>query len=581
MATTIRELLTKIGVEVDARELDELDSKIGVFKGRLKTLAKVAAGVSAALTGAVVTSTLAGNAAAKGADRTGLLVERYQELKFAAGQSGASVEQFEAAMRFANVQLGEAERGSEGARQRFRDLGITTRTTAGHLKTADQLLLDVARSLEGETDQALIGAKAARVFGEEAGPKLVPLLRQGERGVLRLMGRARELGEVMGEDQARASEAFLDRLDDLRAIAGGLRNVFVSGLLPPLNRFLETLIRLQLESRQLVAARLEVWGARFGRALDVLRRILINVNRAIAGLGASATWVDLLAYSVGALLAVLTGSAAVAGIAVLRQLFTIIRGIGVRAILSWVAANALLLAQILAVTAIFAAAALAVDDFLTFLRGGDSAIGRFLESIGLADDVREVFVAFGREAKRAIEPLLDVLADLFGGVDVEGFVQDWLTGLRELKPAIEATVTGLVELLRLYQEWQERIDLGGVTEAERDERNRRADDAAVRAGLERRAEAEGITVAELLARRAADRGLSGEQARIARELGLDLAERQAPASSSVDRSRRVSTGDTTINFAGVPGPDQEAVARRVLAEQTRQVRANLVEGGAL
>ena len=577
MATTIRELLTKIGVEVDSGELDELDKKIGVFKKRMAGLAKFAGAVSAALTGTVVTSALAGNAAAKGADRTGLLVERYQELKFAAGQADVATEQLEAALRFANVQLGEAERGSEGAAQRFDDLGISTRGANGELKTADRLLLDVARALEGETDAALLGAKAARIFGEEAGPRLVPLLKQGEAGVLALMRRAHELGGVIGEDAARQSERFFDRLDDLKTIALGLRNVFAARLLPPINDFLDTLIRLQLESRELVAAKLDRWAARLGRALEVLRRIAINVNRAISAFGASATWVDLLANSVIALGAALTAATLVAGVAALRQLFAIIQGIGVRAILSWAAANALLLGQIALAVAAFLAIGLAVDDFLTFLRGGDSVIGRFFERFGVADELRETLVAFGREAKRAIDPLLDVMRDLFAGVDVQGFVDDWITGLGELQPFIESTVSGLVELLRLYQEWQERIDLGGVTEAERDARNAAADDEAIRAALARRAAREGTTVEALALQRIAE----GTATDVERAIAGSVADRQAPASSSVDRSRRVSTGDTTINFAGVPGPDQEAVARRVLAEQTRQVRSNLVEGGAL
>lgn len=582
MATTIRELLVSIGVEVDAKELDVLDKKVDKFKQRLGQLAKFTAAATGALAAAIVTSTMAGDAAAKGADRTGILVERYQELAFAAGQAGASQENLQAALRFANVQLNEAEKGSAGAKERFDELGISTRTLTGAVKTSDQILLDVARSLEGVTDQALIGAKAARVFGEEAGPKLVPMLRQGEAGVLALLRRARELGGVIGEKQARESEYFLDRLDDLKTLAFGLRNAFVGATLPALNRFVTTLIDLQVEAREVTASKLETWGRRVAVGFDVMRRVAVNLSRALKQFKISATWVDALAYSVGALGAVAAGATLVAGAGVLRALFAVIELIGVPAIKKWVVANAVLLVQIGAVVAVFAAAGLAIEDFLTFMRGGDSVIGRFLESIGMADDAREAIVLFATEGKRTIDLLLGVMEDLF---DLDGttWTESWLTGMREVArfvaPFVESTITGLRELGRLFgraNDVTERDAARRASQAESGDEARAVSDA-----LRRRARREGRPGHEfdIMAERI-ERGTVSDLERqfVARHVAAAQAARAATVST--DRSRTANVNNN-ISFSGVPPADQEAVARRVIAAQTRQVRADLVDGGSL
>ena len=448
---------------------------------------------------------------------------------------------------------------------------------SSHIHSQGQAALRAVDRARAEV-AALIGAKAARVFGEEAGPKLVPLLLQGEAGIRALMARAVALGGVIGPEQAKRSEAFLDKLDDLKTLAFGLRNAFTGALLPALNRFLDTMIEMQIETRAVIAGRLEVWAERLGRALDLLRKIGVHVNRTLKGFGSGATWVDVLAKAILGLGAVLAGATLFSGVAVLRQLFLLIQTIGVNAIRTWVVANALLLGQILLVVGAFAAAGLAIDDFLTFIRGGDSVIGRFLESIGLADDVRDVLVQFGREAKEAIQPLFDLLADLFDLQDEDSgtFLDNWITGMKTLKPFIETTVTGLRELLALYRQWQERNDNGGTSE-EREVRHKQAERSAVGAALERRAGREGWSAAEL-SRRRIEAGIATD---IEKRMGQATAAQGAPTSTSTDQSRHVSTGSTTVNFSNVPSQDQEGVARRVLAEQTRQVRANLVEGADL
>jgi len=533
MATTIRELLAKIGVKVEGQKaLDRVDKSFDRLKTRVRKLTVFLAGATAALAGFVGTSVAAGNAAAKAADRVGVGVERYQELAFAAGQADADVRALEGALRFANRQLGEAAGGSEEARKRFQAFGLGIRDANGQLKTSDQILEEAADQIAAIRDPALQSARAGRLFGEEYGPRLVPLLRQGSAGIALLTARARELGLVIGEDQARRSEAFLDRLDDLFALGKGLRNVFTGAALPALTRFVEKLIEVGLRSREAVAARLEVWGERLGKVFSLLGRIVDRLSRGLEQLGISASGLDIAIRALQVVLGVLAVKAVITFAVALQSLYFAIPAIIV-GVLSWVAANALLLAQIGLVVAALILLGIAVDDVLTYFRGGDSVIGEFFDAFGRG---RVALMESTRDWLKAMGDDLRTVIDLFreGPSAIGGFF-DSLT-LRGARDAVSgfagdvATETGLV--LRSI------TSLGGL--------------------------------------------LGGQLAAVQSQAGAQLASAgAAPRVAAPAQNNTTITGAPVVNFSGVAPADQDAAARRVLAEQARNVRANLVEGADL
>lgn len=124
------------------------------------------------------------------ADAVGLTIERFQELRYAATQSGVSAEQFTQAL--ANLSKYAEERGIGDINQAF---------------------LDVAKRI-GSANTAIERLTIATdAFGARAGKYFVTLMQDGAAGVEKLAQEARDLGLVMSTETAQSVGAVNDALD--------------------------------------------------------------------------------------------------------------------------------------------------------------------------------------------------------------------------------------------------------------------------------------------------------------------------------------------------------------------------------
>lgn len=395
----VKELLARLGFEVD-------DKGLAQFEATLKDVAKgmaavVGAGVAVAGTlGAVAASTAAaGNEAAKGAQRTGTTVEEYQRLSFAAGKADVSQQQLEASLKLANTQMQKAALAGQDYIETTNGVRIAIRNADGSLKTQTELMdetADAVRDAESATDKLAI---ATSIYGQEVGARMVPLLELGSEGMARLGDEAEALGIVMSEEAARQSEAFLDSLTDLRAIATGLRNILGEALIPVLLDVAETVRDWFLANSDVIRQGMERWARVVAEAVEGIANavaLVIEFFNQFRVVGA-ATFAALLAGAV-ALVAVLTAT----GIIPLWAAFAIVA------------------AQLVA---IWSALALVVEDVVTFFQGGNSAIGafidRFRESDGILGSVARAFdgiLAVGGE----VIDMLGIIAEAFGATGAEG-----------------------------------------------------------------------------------------------------------------------------------------------------------------
>lgn len=144
--------------------------------------------------------------------RTGIAVESLSALRYAAEQSGASVEELESAFKF-------MQKGNFG-------------------QSADDFLR-IADEIAGLGSEAQKTQRILEVFGK-AGTRLKPLFNDGAQGIRALMAEAERLGLVMSTEDAQAAEAFGDALSSLSAVLK--RVVFnVGGALSPVLHDVATL----------------------------------------------------------------------------------------------------------------------------------------------------------------------------------------------------------------------------------------------------------------------------------------------------------------------------------------------------
>lgn len=369
-----------------------------------------------------------GDEAVKAAQRYGVGIREMQRLGYAADLSGSNVQELGDSLRYLNDNATQAARGSAENQRIFRALGIEVRDSSGRIRSGGELIYEVADAFAAMEDGALKTHLAQRLFGD-SGARMIPLLNLGAAGLREMGDEAEELGLVLDEDTARASEAFNDNLSRLFGALRGLRNMIGAELLPVFNEWVVVL------TDALIAARPDIIEA-FRRSLrgflEALPGLIRGLRDVAAGLGTflRAAW---------AILEPLGG---------LRTLaIALAAAIGAKLILAVVALGGAIakLGLLLLATPVgwFLAAVAAIGGAVWMVYKNWDAITGYFQ--GLWADVRGVLtreVERWREAIAAFDPLADLR-------DAWGAVRSWLGGL-DLARLLDGEVERWTEALRAF-----------------------------------------------------------------------------------------------------------------------------------
>ena len=214
-----------------------------VFSSLGSAAKKGAIGAGAAIAGLAIAGIKAfvslGDQLDKMSKRTGFSVEALGELKFAAEQSGASLETIEKAAKRMSVTILDASQGSKTATDSLDAMGLSLSDLQG-LSPEEQFQV-MANSLAGVDDASTRAALAQKVFGR-AGTELLPLFTQGEQGMAALREQAQELGVVMSGDAATAAADFADAQNELKSALQGVFLDIGSKIVPVLTTFIRKVI---------------------------------------------------------------------------------------------------------------------------------------------------------------------------------------------------------------------------------------------------------------------------------------------------------------------------------------------------
>lgn len=233
----------KIKISGDPRGVD---SAIKSVQGSLKRLSSDLSGIQALASRALSFSGLGSAASLAGlvalarttadvADRmgklaqsTGVTVEALSRLAYAGSLSNLSVEDLSKALAKLSA---DAAAGGD----RLAEVGISSVDASGKLKSADQIFQEVADNFQQLPDGVTKTAIAIKLFGDELGAKVIPLLNQGSGGLRQLADEADRFGKTISADQARRAEEFNDNLTRLQALAQGAGQQIGNALIPALN----------------------------------------------------------------------------------------------------------------------------------------------------------------------------------------------------------------------------------------------------------------------------------------------------------------------------------------------------------
>ena len=204
--------------------------------------------------------------------QTGVAIETLGQFKVAAELSGSSIENVAKSLGKLNQNMVKAATGNKDMAANFAYLGISVKNADGTLKSADQVLLQVADSFSKMEDGAVKNSLAVDLLGK-SGRELIPLLNLGSKEIERF-------GIGIGSNFANQADAFNDRLGLMKAQMTVLSVQVGSALLPVMNLLLDAV----MEGTQLFGAfATEVFKSIGG--LEGLRKIIAEVTKVMVVLG--------------------------------------------------------------------------------------------------------------------------------------------------------------------------------------------------------------------------------------------------------------------------------------------------------
>lgn len=185
---------------------------------------------------------------------TNLFVETLAGLKFASKQSGGDLDSIAGSINKLALNMGKDV-------EKFKALGITAKDPLEAFKQ----LADVYVKVQDTQLRAALGAEALGKSWAGA----APLMAEGSKRIGEMVDKGAALSR-MTKDLAEQSDLFNDHMEEIKASAEGMTNVFLKNLLPSLNDIAKAMAGTAAESGLLQAAMVGLGGAIVGVFSDQL-----------------------------------------------------------------------------------------------------------------------------------------------------------------------------------------------------------------------------------------------------------------------------------------------------------------------
>ena len=155
---------------------------------------------------------------AKLSKQIGISTEALSTLSFAADRSGSSADELQRGLIKLNSSLGRTATGSKETAAAFESIGLDP-STFKDTESAFRAIADAFARTEDGIGKTTV---AGKIFGDELGARLIPLLNEGSAGFDKFAETARSFGLEVSSSAAKQAEAFNDALTDLNAAFKGI-----------------------------------------------------------------------------------------------------------------------------------------------------------------------------------------------------------------------------------------------------------------------------------------------------------------------------------------------------------------------
>lgn len=351
--TVIDELVTLLGYEISPKT----KQSIAVFTTSLDSMKKKMQQTATVLTGlataAFYFSDKANDASAemkRMADTTGMSSDMLQGMGFAAEQVGGNFQGMLSDLNNLHKSMNSPIPGEFN--QGLFLLGINTKDVNGKIKQTDQVLMEVSKRMQGMSD--IEQMKWAERIG--IGQDSLLLLKQGPQAIAAYRKQAADIPTIVSKEDLANAQQFGIQLKTVQRVVAYIGQTAASAAGPAMKKMVETFTKWLSANKEFIQQGLKniINGiadgfTRFWMVVDQLRAVVIN-------------FLPWLSQMSDGLLDVETISSLVFGALAIVAATLIVMSA------QWIAAAA----GIMLVVAAF-------EDFMVYLQGGDSMMGRFAE----------------------------------------------------------------------------------------------------------------------------------------------------------------------------------------------------------
>lgn len=317
--------------------------------------------------------------------RLGVTTDQFQRLRVVADQNGTSVEALGTAFRTLS---NAAVQPTKETTKAFDTLGLSVKDADGNFKSANDLFFEVARALAGVENETQRSALAQDLLGRSA-QQLKPIFAGGTAAVDEMSASLSGMN-VLSADTIKQADELSDKWKTVGPAFLAAAEPLLKMLLPAL----ETLTEWIVKGVDIIGK----WVAQTDFASIALTALgAVMVTRVIPGLQLMVG----LGGGASRVLLNMAGSAAKAAIAFLRVALPL----------------------------------LAIEDFITFLRGGDSETGRLLDAVfgkGSADGTL-----------KAIRDVTEAIKSLWNWITGNGKGEQWFGMWREFTDGLKLIANDL------------------------------------------------------------------------------------------------------------------------------------------
>lgn len=148
------------------------------------------------------------------AQQLGVTTRDLQVYREIGAQVGVTQEDMDKGLQKLTLSIGKASLGAKGQGEAFAQLGVSVRDSSGQIKTAGQILPELADRLSRIKDPAQRAAVEVAIFGK-AGQKLDTVLAGGAKSIEEATRRAEELGLIIGDDLVQSADNAADSIDQM------------------------------------------------------------------------------------------------------------------------------------------------------------------------------------------------------------------------------------------------------------------------------------------------------------------------------------------------------------------------------